>query len=168
MTWYGVRDDRGDESATRPLLDEEGLLARFEMSGECAVGETGARLLIDDLGDHARADAEGEIATAGPPRRGRPDRIESKIDDLTEVHAPNRTDDHPGPLLEAPREDSFACEWEQIRWADVEVMLEMVHVSILAHGPFAMACSPAVEPWMPRPGLLIVSSLVSGGVPWLR
>lgn len=148
MSGHGVRDDRGEEPAVRTLLDEEGLLACLEVSGECAIDETCAGLLVDDLGDHARADAEGEIATAGPPRRDRPDRIEPKIDDLTEVHAPDRADDHPGTLLQAPRENGFASEREQARRADVEVMLEMVHASILAHGPLAagvLTCSGATE-----------------------
>src|SRR5699024_7599347 len=116
---------------------EEGLLPVLEMPGQGAISEPGPIRLIDDTDDDARPDRHGQIAAVQPPRRGRPERIESKVDDLSMTDVAGWSHAHSRALLQRPGESCLPCEWEQVRGAEVEVVLKPVH------GPHSLLVFPS-------------------------
>lgn len=131
MRGNGVSGDGHGQSTVGADGDEEGLLSVLEVTRQGAIGESGTIIRIDRPGHDARTHGHEQIATAQPPRRGRPSGIESQSDDLALDHPARRADDDAGEVLECPREDRLAGEWEMCGRTEVEMELEMIHDSIL-------------------------------------
>ena len=127
MPGYRLRGDGHAEAAVRTGRHQEGLLTGLQVARQGPVGEPGPIRLIDNTDDDARPDRHGQIAAVQPPRRGWPERIESEVDDLPVTDAAGRSHAHSRALLQRPGENSLPCEREQVRGAEVEVVLKLVH-----------------------------------------
>src|SRR5699024_7646497 len=127
MSGYRLRGDGHAEAAVRTGRRQEGLLTGRQVARHGPAGEPGSIRLIANADDDARPDRPGQMPAGAPTRRGWPERIESEVDALRVTDAAGRSHAHSRALLQRPGENSLPCEREQVRGAEVEVVLKLVH-----------------------------------------